>query len=90
MKRDTFFSNRMRRSVRSQFGLQLRNRFFYLMAFSVITAYAGAGDVSTGHVAPRKKWNGVTIGRSAYDARTRNFEKPWPFGQAAGAGGNSN
>ncbi|MBV8216781.1 MAG: hypothetical protein JOZ08_26485 [Verrucomicrobia bacterium] len=60
------------------------------MAFCAIAASAAAGDVSKGHVAPRKKWNGVTIGRSVYDARTREFEKPWPFGQAAGAGGNSN
>jgi hypothetical protein len=90
MKRDTFSPISMRQSFGSRSGLQLRNGFFYLIAFCAIAASACAGDVSKGHVAPRKKWNGVTIGRSVYDTRTRDFQKPWPFGQAAGAGGNSN
>jgi hypothetical protein len=90
MKQDTFFPISMRRCFRSWSGSQLRNRFFYLIAFGAIAASACAGDVSKGHVRARKKWNGVTIGRSVYDARTRDFEKPWPFGQAAGPGGNSN
>jgi hypothetical protein len=89
MNRDTFFSNSMRQSVRPRSGLQLRNRFFCLVAFSAIAASAVAGDVSKNPFAPRKKWNGVTIGRSVYDARTRDFEKPWPFGQASGPGGDA-
>jgi hypothetical protein len=90
MKRDTFFPISTRQGFWSRSGLELRNRFFCLIAFGAIAASACAGDASKGPVKARKKWNGVTIGRSAYDARTRDFEKPWPFGQAAGAGGNSN
>jgi hypothetical protein len=63
---------------------------WFLVAFCVIAAYASAGDTSKGKVTIHKKWNGITIGNSIYDARTRNFEKPWPFGTASGPGGNSN
>jgi hypothetical protein len=90
MKRHTFFPIWAREGFRTRSGLQLRNRFFCLIAFGAIAASACAGDASKGHVKARKKWNGVTIGRSVYDAGTREFEKAWPFGQAAGAGRNSN
>jgi hypothetical protein len=71
------------------FGQLVWKGSWFLVAFCAIAAYASAGSASKGKVTIHKKWNGITIGNSIYDARTRNFEKPWPFGTTSGPGGNS-
>jgi hypothetical protein len=88
MKAVTFFPKAESNVIRS-FGDVVLKGSCFLVAFCALAAYASAGDASNGRVRVHKKWNGVTIGNSTYDARTRNFEKPWPFGAASGAGGNS-
>lgn len=89
MKAVTFFSRVQGNSIRC-FGRPVWKGAWFLFAFCAIAAYAWGGEAPAGKVPAHKKWKGVTIGNSVYDARTRNFEKPWPFGAAPGPGGNSN
>ena len=89
MKAVTFFSN-VAGKVNRCFGRRVWKGACFLVAFCAIAAYASAGDTSKEKVPSHKKWNGVSIGKSTFDARTRNFEKPWPFGNAPGPGRNSN
>ena len=89
MKVDTFFS-RVQGNVIRCFARPIWKGSWFLVAFCAIAAYASAGETSKGKSTIHKKWNGVTIGNSVYDSRTRNFEKAWPFGAAPGPGGNSN
>jgi hypothetical protein len=65
-------------------------RFYCLIAACVVATGMVGGCASNGKVAARSPYTGVKIGAAIYDARTRNFEKPWPFGEAPGPGGNFN
>ena len=55
-----------------------------------VAAMDGVGCTTNNGVARTKVSNRVKIGVAVYDLRTRNFEKPWPFGAAAGPGGTFN
>jgi hypothetical protein len=86
-----FFPSWNQRITKHLVCLSVLGRACFLILCCVAAVCAEVACTSTdGKVAARNHWNGVKMGASVYDARTRDFEKPWPFGTAAGAGGNVN
>jgi hypothetical protein len=60
-----------------------------LRFFCIASTLAGcvSADRSSGS---RFKPSNVQIGKASYNQRTRDFEKPWPFGQLPGPGVDQN
>jgi hypothetical protein len=90
MNSGTFLLSGNQLSAGHFFRLPACVRFYGLIAMCGMTAGIVGGCASNGKVAARSPYTGVKIGAAIYDARTRNFEKPWPFGDALGPGENFN
>lgn len=90
MNRSMFFLGWNQRITKRLGRLGVLGRASCLILCCVAAVSAEVACTSNANVAARNRWNGVKMGASVYDARTRDFEKPWPFGTAAGPGGNFN
>jgi hypothetical protein len=86
----TFFRSKHQRSAARSSAPRDLARFCFLFAGCAVAAYAVGGCASGGKLAARTPYTGVKMGASVFDARNRNFEKPWPFGDAPGPGENFN
>jgi hypothetical protein len=89
MKPATFFLGRVGRTIGQSFWLEAGKGFCVALTVCAAATCALGGDASKERVRAHKKWNGVQLNGSVYHVRTRNFEKPWPFGQALGPGDDS-
>jgi hypothetical protein len=62
-------------------------RLSYIGFFCIASVMAGCAAGSPGRTSALKLRPGnVQIGKASYNQMTRDFEKPWPFGDVAGPG----